>query len=160
MATHGIDDTLNMLHGTSESAKLFGQSNMVSKDQLVAQGQQQTMQTRNDLMQDHMKQLMDPLGNSTMSQKGDAPTQIIKTLPAREVVVIPNIDWDRKDGLDDSWWTRYQAPVPKFEKFSYSDPSMKTLKQISAKDAGERLGTIPDFHVRFDPMFRFRSFLS
>ena len=158
MAPHSIDGVLGMLHSTSASAKTFGQSNMTSSDQLVQQGQQQSVQSRNELLQDHMNQLTDPTGNSTLGQKGDGPTQIIKTLPAKEVVVMPKIDWDRKDGLDDSWWTRYQAPVPKFERFS-QDLASNIAKQPSIKNIKD-MGSIPGFHPRFDPLVGYRGFLS
>ena len=158
MAPHSIEGVLGMLHSTSASAKTFGQSNMTSSDQLVQQGQQQSFQANNELLQNHMSQLNDPIGNSTLGQKGDASTQIVKTLPAREVVVIPNIDWDKKDGLDDSWWTRYQAPVPSFERFSI-DHSANTVKQKTASE-GAYQGAKLDFPIKFDPMMRLGSFLS
>jgi hypothetical protein len=149
-----IDGTLSMLHGTSESAKLFGQSNITSSDQLVQQGQQQTAQMNNELMQKHLNELMAPTGNSTL----DASKQIIKVLPAREIVVMPNSERDTGNCLEDSWWTRYPVPVPKFEKFSNTQ-ALNSAKAISAKDVKD-LGKIPDFHVRFDPSFGYRNFLS
>ena len=159
MAPHAIDSTLGMLQGTSESAKLFGQSNIASKDQLVAQGQVQTAQGYNGLLQQHNDELMQSLGNSTLQQKGDPSSQIIKTLPAREIVLTPTMDdGDGIDRLSESWWTRYPAPVPRFEKFS-NNPSIGAGKLISAKDV-KGLEPVPGFHVKFDPAFGYRNFLS
>lgn len=154
MDPHSVNGTLNLLQGTSESAKLFGQTNMPSNDQLVLQGQQQTAQANNELFQKHLNELMTPIGNSTL----DASKQIIKMLPAREVVIMPKSDTEGTNCLGDSWWTRYPVPIPKYEKFSNTQ-ALNSAKSISAKDV-KGLGTVPDFHVKFDPLFGYRNFLS
>jgi len=159
MTITNIDQVFNMLHNTSSSVQSFGKTNGVTNEQMATQAQALNAKANADLAQKQIDELLNPDGTSTLGRPGDPSTQIIRRLPAREIVVFPQHNFKNEHCLSQSWWTRYMAPVPKFEKFSEKLYSSNKNVGQSANDA-QKPDSVPNFPIHFDRMLGYRKFLS
>lgn len=153
-----IDNQMNLMGQASVGVQSMTATHGVTAGQIQAQGSVDAQQAMQVLLERQMRELMQPDANSTIGQAGDASGQKIVIGPARDVIVMPRIDWENPPCYSESWWTRHMAPVPRFEMFHERKvPAPAT--GLSMRDI-KYPPTVPNFPIHFDRLMGYREFLS
>ena len=155
-----MDNLMSSLQDSSSTMATHAAENTVTKDQLIATGEQATAQQAISLLDQEFQELMQADPTSTIGQPGDPSTQKYVYAPPRDVIIMPKINWNKPSCHSESWWSKKFLPVPKKEM----DLSGLVKKKppppgISEKDA-KYPPSIPNFPITFDRMLGYREFLS
>ena len=155
-----MDKLMGVMHDSSASSASYTAANVVTKDQLIANGDATTAQAAMDLLDKEMQELMQADPSSTVGQPGDPSTQKYIYAPPRNVIVMPKIHWDKPSCHSESWWSKKLLPVPKGEV----DLSGFVRKKMVAPGVTEKDAkyppSIPNFPIKYDRLMGYREFLS
>lgn len=152
--TNGIEDQLNLMNSASTGVKTLGDTHGVTTDQINAQGNAEAQKAMQDLITRQNQELMQPDPNTTIGQPGEK----VVIGPARNILIMPQMNDDHPSCYSESWWTRHLAPIPRFEL--HHDRILKPGPiGLSERDT-KYPPSVSNFPIHPDRMMGYRAFLS